>query len=154
MPRFELYPILLSKTSSKYGLGTHEYQTGKDIQPQGSRQTQDDVPKNCIGEKILKGQTSLILLRELLQTLERQQQGRDRHIDRNEGKPDQGKGVPPFRTLRPITEGEDETHDEQAKIEVVDEDIGDVDAFEVESWVFKGGGEDREGDVVVCESEP
>lgn len=33
-------------------------------------------------------------------------------------------------TLRTVAKGKDEAHDEKAKVEVVEEDVGGVDAFE------------------------
>jgi hypothetical protein len=48
--------------------------------------------------------------------------------------------------LRPITEREEEAHDEQPEIEVVEDDVNDVDLRNVG---FERLGENDEGNVVV-----
>lgn len=73
----------------------------------------------------------------------------NRHVNRNTRKPNHSQGVTPLRSLRPVTERQDETHEKKAKIKVVDNDVEDVDALEVERRVFHRIREDVESDVIV-----
>ena len=57
--------------------------------------------------------------------------------------------IAPFRALRTVTESENEAHDEQTKVEVVDGNIGDIDPFELKCRVFQHRRGDVERDVVV-----
>lgn len=73
-----------------------------------------------------------------------------RHIHRNYREANEGGRVAPFRALRPVPQREDKAHYEQAHVEVRQDDVDDVDAFEVETRVLHGVGQDAESDEVIC----
>ena len=55
-----------------------------------------------------------------------------RHVHRNQRKPKEGRREEPFRALRPVSKRKNEAHDQQPKVEIVQDQVNDVDAFEVE----------------------
>ena len=73
----------------------------------------------------------------------------DSHVNCDQSKPNHRRGVEPFRSLWSVTQRQDETCDEQADVEVVEDDVKDVDAFEVELISLHRLGQDRECDVEV-----
>lgn len=68
---------------------THKDQTRKNVQSQSSDQTQHNIPKNRVREKVGESQYSLLFLSQLVKTFERQQERRDGHVDRDKGKTDE-----------------------------------------------------------------
>lgn len=59
-----------------------------------------------------------------------------RHVNRDEGETDERQCVAPFRALRPIAEREDVTHDDQTKVHILQDEVGDVNALELERRVL------------------
>ena len=73
------------------------------------------------------------------------------HVDRNHSKSEHSDRVEPLRTLRPIAEREQETHDKKAKIQIVENHVQHVDTTtKVKGWVFHGLAENHEGNVIVA----
>lgn len=50
-----------------------------------------------------------------------------RHIHRYNRKPNERACIRPFTALRSVTQSKDETHDKQAEIEIVDDEVEDLD---------------------------
>ena len=72
-----------------------------------------------------------------------------RHVNRNARKPNDSQRITPLRSLRSVTKRQDETHGKKAKVAVVNNNIEDVDALEVERRVFHRIREDVKSDVIV-----
>ena len=59
------------------------------------------------------------------------------HVYGDHCEADEGHRVEPFCSLRPVTQGQQETHDQQTQIHVFKDDIQNVDAIaELEGRVF------------------
>jgi len=72
-----------------------------------------------------------------------------RHVNRDNGEPDQRCRITPLAALRTVTKSEDETGDEKAEIEVVEDHVGDFNTMEVKRRVFHRFGEDGKCDVII-----
>jgi hypothetical protein len=145
---------------------TYEDNARDNIQPERRHQRHDDIPKDMVRED--RGKRKRLRLGQIAETLERKQERcnlqrviisipckpqatsiTDRHVNRDERKPNHRARVPPLASLRPVAERQDEAHNKQAEVEVVENHIGRVDALEVEFLILHRVGENGEGDVVI-----
>jgi len=72
-----------------------------------------------------------------------------RHVNRDNGEPDQRCRITPLAALWTVTKSEDETGDEKAEIEVVEDYVGDFNTMEVKRRVLHRFGEDGKRDVII-----
>lgn len=71
------------------------------------------------------------------------------HVNSDNTESDEGCSVSPLTPLRPITQREEETQDEETEVEVVQYDVRDVDALQVEISLLQRCRQDDECDIVV-----
>ena len=73
-----------------------------------------------------------------------------RHVYGDHTKAYKCSSITPFTALWSITQGEQETHDKETNIEVVENDIDDLDTFQFKGRLFQGIRQDTKRDIVVC----
>ena len=128
---------------------THEKQTREDPQPQRGAQRYDDFRKDRVRKEGAEGNTPIII-RNALNPLDRQEERGKGHVSRDNREPYKCSRVSPLAALWTISQSQDETHEEEAKVEVVEDDIDDIDTGEIVAVVLQGVGQDGESDVIVC----
>ena len=72
-----------------------------------------------------------------------------RHVDRQESKAHKRKRERPFGTLGTISEGQDETHYQQANVKVFQDEVGYVNPLDTERGILHSVRQNPEGDVEV-----
>ena len=72
-----------------------------------------------------------------------------RHINRQDGEAHKGKCEHPLGSLRTIPEGQDEAHQNQAHVEIFQDQVCNMDSLEIKRRIFHRVRQDDEGDVVV-----
>lgn len=113
-------------------------------------------------------QSIRILLSQVLYALDGQQEGRrlsipnalsiwtdlsqkiaDRHVDGDDTEPNEGRSVSPLAPLRSITQRKEEAQDEKAKVEIVQYDVSDFDAFQPKVGLLQRCRQDDECNIVI-----